>query len=429
MTMTDVSSSPRLTMTPGHDVAAAAILAGGFSTRLGQDKALASFGGATVLEWQRDRLRPLFDHVFAVSKDPARLSGLGIPAVADALRASASGVGVYTAVLASPRDRVLCLACDMPFVSDDLLRALVDGCRAYDVFVPRHAGRLEPLCAVYSKAVLAPLETQLARGANRIDLLYDEVSTGFLDLDTGVFGDPAEMFLNLNTPEEMDRARRRLAAATDPDCSVPCAEGAVGARVGAFIRRVPLPVMSFVGKKKSGKTTVAKEVVRELVRRGYRVAALKHHSHELEADTPDTDSYRFREAGAVVAGLFGIRDYFHVARASRPLTLEDHVRRIPEPVDLVITEGFKRQDAPKIEVSRRARSTELVCDPAELMAIVSDQSFQGYEGVPMFSLDAPLVVADFLDRWVRDRWPRLHSGELGWSGLAVGRAHAEEGAS
>ncbi|NLE74698.1 MAG: molybdopterin-guanine dinucleotide biosynthesis protein B [Actinobacteria bacterium] len=411
------------------DSPAAAILAGGLSTRLGQDKASASFGRATVLEWQRDRLLPLFRHVFVVCKDPARLSRLGTPVVADALRASASGVGVYTAVLASPCDHVLCLACDMPFVPDALLRALIEGCGAYDVFVPRHSGGLEPLCAVYSKAVLAPLETQLARGANRIDLLYQEVSTGFLDLDTRNFGDPREMFLNINTPQEMDRARRRLAVGRVMPDRVSRSRDGAGGRVEAFIRRLPLPVISFVGKKKSGKTTVAKEVVRELVRRGNRVAVFKHHSHELEADTPHTDSYRFREAGAIVAGLYGAQEYFHVARASHPPTLEDHVRKIPEPVDLIITEGFKRQDAPKIEVSRRARSTELVCDPTELMAIVSDQTFQGYQGVPLFSLDAPLAVADFVDRWVREEWPRLHVGEVGWREPDSSPTHAEEGAS
>ena len=62
------------------------------------------------------------------------------------------------------------------------------------------------------------------------------------------------------------------------------------------------------------------------------------------------------------------------------------MRQIVEPVDLVITEGFKKQDAPKIEVSRRARSSELVSTPDELIGITSDQTFPDYP-VPQFALD------------------------------------------
>lgn len=379
---------------------AAAVLAGGLSTRLGEDKATVPFAGTTVLAWQCHRLRSQFPGVFVVAKDPGRFAELGVPVVADALPISASAVGVYTAVLASPTDRVLCLACDMPFVPEALLTALVRGSGDHDVFVPRHGERIEPLCAVYAKTVLGPLSEQLARGVKRIDEFYARVRTGYLDVQDHSFGDPAQIFLNLNTPQELDKARGLMAG---PDQHDP------RARMRSFVRRVPLPVVSFVGKKKSGKTSVVVRVIEELTRRGYRVAALKHHSHELEADTPHTDSYRMRQAGAVVAGLCGQKEYFQVAHASSALSLEDHVRRIREPVDLVITEGFKRQDAPKIEVSRRARSQELVCDEGELLAIVSDQEFPAYS-VPRYHLGDAVAVARFIESWIREQWPRLRAG-------------------
>ncbi len=380
---------------------AAAILAGGLSSRLGEDKIVASLGGVTVLEWQRDRLLPLFPSVFVVTKDPSWLSWAGIPVVADALRVSASAVGVYTAVLAAPGDRVLCLACDMPFVPERLLVALAERSAGYDVLVPRHGDHLEPLCAVYSRTVLPPLEAQLARGANRIDLLYAHVRTAYFDLDDGAFGDPAQLFLNVNTPEELARARIQAGGMR---------EAGLESRVASFIRRVPVPVISFVGKKKSGKTSVLVKVVEELVARGHRIAALKHHPHELEVDIPGTDSHRLKKAGAAVAELCGRRDYCITAQASVVLGLEEHIRRLPEPVDMVVTEGFKSDNAPKIEVSRRARSQELVCDPRELLAIVSDQEHPA-EPVPHFRLDDAIAVADFVERWAREVWPRLRAGD------------------
>ncbi len=104
-----------------------ALLAGGLSRRMGEDKAFAPFEGGTLLEWMRDLTAPLFPHVFVVAREPARFHGLGLPVVNDALPEIGSAVGVYTAVLASPTERVICLACDMPFVTPRLLRALADG--------------------------------------------------------------------------------------------------------------------------------------------------------------------------------------------------------------------------------------------------------------------------------------------------------------
>lgn len=376
---------------------ALALLAGGASSRLGRDKASAEFIGGSLAEWMLARLAPGFENVFVVAKDPDRFAHLGVPVVADARPETASIVGVYSALLASPVERVLCLACDMPFVTPRLLRCLADVSADFEVLVPRHGGLLEPLCAVYSRALIPVIAGQVQSGDLCVYRFYPSVRAGYWDIaETGSsFGDPAEVFSNMNTPEEWERGRhaaltdRRLAAAP---------AGATGrVRIDTFRQRAPVPVVSFVGKKKSGKTSVATRVVEELCGRGYRVAALKHHSHELEADTPATDSYRFREAGAVVAGLSGMQEYFMVARSSQPLLLEDHVRRIPEEVDVVVTEGFKTGAAPKIEVSRRARSSSLVCDEEELLAIVSDQPFPTYR-VPQFGLDDIARIADLVER-------------------------------
>jgi molybdopterin-guanine dinucleotide biosynthesis protein MobB len=79
--------------------------------------------------------------------------------------------------------------------------------------------------------------------------------------------------------------------------------------------------------------------------------------------------------------------------------LGELVRHIREPVDLVITEGFKKQDAPKIEVSRRARSTDLVSTVDELLGIASDQPFPDYP-VPHFALDDFAGLADLVEKCI-----------------------------
>ncbi len=160
--------------------------------------------------------------------------------------------------------------------------------------------------------------------------------------------------------------------------------------------------MSFIGKKKSGKTTVVLGVIKELRSRGYRVAALKHDTHGFEVDIPGTDSYRFREMGAEVVGISSPDKYVWLNSCQEERPLGELVRQIREPVDLIITEGFKRQDAPKIEVSRRARSTELVSTPDELIGITSDQPFPDYP-VPQLALDDFRGLADLIEQRILAR--------------------------
>jgi molybdopterin-guanine dinucleotide biosynthesis protein A len=107
---------------------------------------------------------------------------------------------------------VLCVAWDMPFVPVELLRALVEGARDYDAFLPESDGRrgMEPLCAVYGPACRAAIERQLAApppGDLRVIGFHAQVKVGTLPLDrVRAFGDPAELFFNVNHPEDLQRA-------------------------------------------------------------------------------------------------------------------------------------------------------------------------------------------------------------------------------
>ena len=380
----------------GYRDVALALLAGGASLRMGQDKTSVPFGGGTLIEWMVGRVAGAFRDVFVVAREPGRLRHLGVPVVRDAVDARGSAVGIYTALMASPSERVLCLACDMPMVGAGFLRCLAEGSSGYDAFVPCHGSYKEPLCAVYGRAAAGEFERLLADGRLQVDRVFDRVRTGYLPVDEERFGDAADLFMNVNTPEELDRARLMC---TQPPCSLPRSEGRLADRVEAFRTQMPVPVVSFVGKKKSGKTSVLMGVIRELVARGYRVAALKHDSHGFEIDVPGTDSFRLREAGALVAGISSPDTYAWVNQTGWEPSLRELVSRITEPVDLLITEGFKKQDAPKIEVSRRGRSTELISEEDELIGIVSDQAFPAYR-VPQLSMDDPVGIADLVERQI-----------------------------
>lgn len=405
---------------------ALAIQCGGESRRMGGDKALLPFVGGTLLEWVRDRVTPLFEHVFIVARDVSRYGHMGLPVVTDALQTRGSAVGVYTAIAASPEEHVLCLACDMPFVPAEVLLALAEGRADYQVYVPRHGQYMQPLCAVYSRSAGIAYHEFLMAGRRRIDSLYPEVSTGYFDVGDGRYGDPDTIFMNVNTPVELEAARRRAeqesgghSTPATPPVTVSVAdppEGALGPstdpsyllhlspRIRSFMERVAVPTVSFVGKKKSGKTTVLEGVIAELARRGRRVAVLKHDLHGFDVDIPGTDSYRLREAGAMVAGISSPEMYVLVHKPRTEPGLEGLIARIGESVDVVITEGFKREAAPKVEISRRERSTTRICTEEELIGVASDQRFTDIS-VPQLDLDDSAGLADLVESRIISGWP------------------------
>lgn len=370
---------------------------------MGANKALVEFRGRPLIAQLIERLAPVFAHAFIVSNEPARLRHLGLPVVTDAYPESGSVVGIYTSLLASPTDYVLCLACDMPFVDPLLLRCLGEAAQGYDAAVPRHGEYLEPLAAVYRRSAVGQVEAFLEEGGRRIDQLYERLQVNYLDVGRGRYGDPAVLFTNLNTPEDLARAEHLSAGTSERGEPLPkeSVDGHrriedLAPRVRDFVARAPVPIVSFVGKKKSAKTGVLLGVITELSSRGHRVGVVKHDRHGFEVDVPGTDSYRLREAGAVVTGISSAEKYVWIHDVAAERSLLEIAGRIGETVDILITEGFKEEAAPKIEVSRKARSSELVSSADELLAIVSDQDFPGY-AVPRFGLDDHLLVAQLVE--------------------------------
>lgn len=154
-----------------------------------------------------------------------------------------------------------------------------------------------------------------------------------------------------------------------------------------------VPVVCFVGKSGSGKTTFLEKVIRELVARGYRVGAIKHDAHGTEVDQPGKDTYRLRQAGASRVILSSPQGF--ALFGTEELPLEALASRYLDDLDIVLAEGFKRSALPRIEVARAERSRELLCGPEELLAVVSDFPFEG--PCPHFGLEDASGVVELLE--------------------------------
>jgi len=156
------------------------------------------------------------------------------------------------------------------------------------------------------------------------------------------------------------------------------------------------PVISVVGKSGSGKTVFLEKLIPVLKSRGVSLAVVKHRQHGFDLDQPGKDSWRYAQAGSDVVVLSSQSGVAVIKPLAEEMALDALVSRYLTDVDLVITEGYKRGPKKKIEVSRRERSQELVSPPEDLIAIVTDQTFD--LPVPHFDLDDAEGVADLVAR-------------------------------
>ena len=160
-------------------------------------------------------------------------------------------------------------------------------------------------------------------------------------------------------------------------------------------RETDIPIISIVGKSNSGKTTVLEGVVSELASRGWRVATVKHHVHDFDIDVPGKDSWRHARAGAVVSMVSSTNKLGVVKQLDCEPTLDDLAIEAGD-VDILLTEGYKQTGRVRIEVSRDERSSELVCTPAELFALVTDGQRDAGD-VPVFALGDTQDLTDLIE--------------------------------
>lgn len=186
----------------------AAIMAGGKSKRMGQDKAWIELDGEPIIRRVANVLALVADEVIVVANDP-RYAALGMRVVPDKFPDGGALGGIATGVSAATHDRVLVAACDMPFLSAELWRVLLDHRYEADVVIPRIGGQYETLHALYTKACLAPMERALGAGKLRVISFFEEVRVQAIDERELRVADPTlRSFTNVNTPEELASALR-----------------------------------------------------------------------------------------------------------------------------------------------------------------------------------------------------------------------------
>jgi formate dehydrogenase accessory protein FdhD len=191
------------------------VMAGGRNTRYGGLKAFAEVGGKPIAERVIGALMRVTSDVVVITNDAAAYAPLGLPMRADSVLSGGALAGLLTALRwAEEKDAagVLTVACDMPFASGALLERIADTAQSTgaDVVAPESGGRrgIEPLFAYYATRCIHAIEAAIARDDLRMISFHEDVKVAVIGSgDVHGYGDPAILFMNVNTPDELESAR------------------------------------------------------------------------------------------------------------------------------------------------------------------------------------------------------------------------------
>lgn len=184
------------------------ILAGGNSIRMGSNKALLPFQGGLFIEAIYRNAEQLFDEVLLVTNSPEYYQFLPCRKVADRFAGMGPLAGIHAGLLEAANPRVLAVACDMPYISEKIMRFLAELDEEADVIIPRSPDGLEPLHALYGKECIPAMEEMLVSGRKRIISFFDRVKVHEVATEKLPGAAPNfSHFWNINTPEDYYRLR------------------------------------------------------------------------------------------------------------------------------------------------------------------------------------------------------------------------------
>jgi molybdopterin-guanine dinucleotide biosynthesis protein A len=185
-----------------------AILAEGLSRRMGKDKATLDFGDGCFIEDVYRLAKTVFDNVIIVSSYYCSIKGVDVPVVGDVLSIKGSMVGIVSSLIRGETPQVFVLACDMPFVSEGSIRAVVESWEGEDIVVPKIDRGFEPLHALYRRSCTSHLLNFIQQCKLRISNLFPYVTVKMVENHPVFVTDGCSAFLKVNNELELRKAEQ-----------------------------------------------------------------------------------------------------------------------------------------------------------------------------------------------------------------------------
>ena len=157
-------------------------------------------------------------------------------------------------------------------------------------------------------------------------------------------------------------------------------------------------IISIVGTSDSGKTILLERLIPEIIKRGYRVGVIKHSVHGFNLDHEGKDSWRHKQAGAHTITLSSPTNVAMIKGVEQELTIDDIVSNYMDDMDIILTEGYKKEKKPKIEILKKdGPQKDLLCkNDKNLIAVVTDKKID--TDVPCFGSQDIVQLLDFLEQ-------------------------------
>ena len=154
-------------------------------------------------------------------------------------------------------------------------------------------------------------------------------------------------------------------------------------------------LIAISGCKNSGKTTLITKLIPKFCEKGYKVATIKHDGHDFQGDEVGTDTYKHKHAGAYGTAIFS-NNKFMIIKEEKSIDETYFIKLFPE-ADIILLEGFKASDYPKLEIIRKGNSSRPVCNEKNLIGILSDLKFieGNYDIIDLNNID--LITEKILD--------------------------------
>ncbi len=363
------------------------ILAGGLARRMGgKDKALLTLSNKYLIQHSLDILQAQVEKVLInANRNHSLYEDLGYTVISDEITGFAGPLaGMATALQSVSTSHILVIPCDSPFLPNDLVDRFIETLTSSDadICVAHDGERLQPVFALINKKTLPSLLKCLEEGQHKIDSWYNQQKMATVD-----FSDLPDTFININTPEDLNKAE-----------------------ISMTLKNIKVPVIGFAAHSGTGKTTLLKKLIPVLRNHQLRIGLVKHAHHGFEIDIPGKDSYELRKAGASQVIVGSQLRWAHMVETpdqdQKPSLASLITKFDTDNLDLILVEGFKLEDIPKIEVFRPSLGKErLSTDQAGFIAIACDEILSDDNDLPTLDLNNIEEIANFILNQINNHAP------------------------
>lgn len=181
-----------------------AILAGGYSTRMGQDKVALEVNGKALIHYVFDKVKNVFQNIVIVSNNHSAFKDIDVPIIKDIVPARGSMVGIVSALMYSHDPYVFVCACDMPFIHENAIHYMVNEMNGEDIIIPKTEKGYEPLHALYGRSCISHMLTCIERNHLKIARILTAYTVKALNDHPVFYNNGRSVFTNINTEADLE---------------------------------------------------------------------------------------------------------------------------------------------------------------------------------------------------------------------------------